>query len=118
MKNPAELSDEAILTLAQELIRDPEHWTTCAAARDGRGHSVEANAPGAVRFCAAGAIMRVTGEEHAGDMPRFDRVWLHLRAYPAIKGASCPAGFNDVYGHEAVMRMFDFAREHARMEAA
>jgi hypothetical protein len=129
MKNPAELSDEIILTLAQEKIRDPVHWAKYSFATDkhrvdlGHGWNDEA----AVAWCAAGAIASVM---HIPSWPyddlRFMQVWDHLRAYPPVvalglvsgKEPGSAADFNNRKQHHEVMEMFDFARAHAREAVA
>jgi hypothetical protein len=121
MKNPAELSDETILTLAQEVIRDPDHWTQNMLARNADGRGADVTSFAAVSFCSAGAIMRALGQDVFGSS-RFQELWAHLCAHPLLSGPGsrymCPADYNNRHNHAEVMAMFDFAREHARAGAA
>lgn len=119
MKNPDGLSDEAVLTLAQELIRDPLKWTQNTLARDRDGHSVEPYGDDAVSFCAAGAIAHVLGVRLGpGGAPRFEAVWSHLKSYPPVLAHRMPAHFNNTRAHGEVMAMFDWGRKHAAQVAA
>lgn len=88
---------------ARAIIEDEEHWTqrTCARRADGRACVVDSSE--AVRWCAGGAILKVTHD-----------IGVHLAL-----GAACPDGeytvtrVNDILGHRAVLEMFDRAIEAA-----
>ena len=51
-----------ILLKAADLLEDPRRWTRSVEARDASGRSVRWSSPKAVRFCAIGAIERVSAE--------------------------------------------------------
>lgn len=126
MKNPAELSDWAVLTLAQELIRDPKHWTTGMSARGPRGEVADVNSSEVVARCAQGAIMAVLQFGSYSPSPnsnyerdrQFYRVYALLGRYPPAKvpGLAVPQ-YNDQRQHSDVMDMFDYARSHAALLA-
>lgn len=114
MKNPDQLSDEAILTLAQERIRDPAHWTQHTLARDRLFREVAPNSPEAVSFCAAGAIANVLGvavPTQGGS--RFHSLWERLSSYPPVRSTDwrSPAHYNNSRSHAEVMAMFDWTRK-------
>jgi hypothetical protein len=63
---PAPARTLRILERARALIMDPKHWTYGTLARNADGRPIGIDSPGAVRFCAVGAIQRATldvGEE-------------------------------------------------------
>lgn len=96
-----------ILTYAQELIRDPAHWTQFMAARDESGQFCHPASADAMCWCAFGALRR---HAHAESMD-----FLHARN--AVDRAAVEArtdGYvtlNDTRSHADVMAMFDRAKE-------
>jgi len=59
-----DLTVAEILERAADLIEPEGAWTQHASARDWRGAWVGVNDPGAVCFCAIGAIHRATSKEN------------------------------------------------------
>jgi len=93
-----------ILTKARELIADEKNWTQGALARDKNYCMVSFNAEAAVCFCALGAIFKTcsVGYETA----------IHELSH-ASEGVGI-THVNDVFGHMAVMKMYDRAIERAK----
>ena len=91
------------LHAARALIEDPGRWCKWAHARTKYEHKTGIYQPDAVKFCAEGALMVVTGDDA-----------LH---YPAefLDKAAMERGFfsfielNDKTNHAAVLAMFDRA---------
>jgi hypothetical protein len=48
------------LTAARDLLSSRDNWVQGTEAQDTEGNDISADQPGAVRFCAVGAIRRVT----------------------------------------------------------
>jgi hypothetical protein len=95
-----------ILTQAQDLIRDPKHWTRGAYARTERGDPVGPTNPRATCWCTAGAIIKC-----GGGAPFSKGLNAELTLLMSREG---PIHTNDDKGHEAVMVMFDRVRERAK----
>lgn len=93
-----------ILTLAQELIRDPKHWTQGAYARNEHGTPTGACNPAAVRWDASGAILKVAGAPQ----------YIVTAALADLFKGEGVVHTNDAKGHAAVMAMFDRVREKAQ----
>ena len=55
-----------LLTAAKRLIEDPARWTRGAWARNCLGHHTEPGQPDAVRWCVAGACIKVIGPSPSG----------------------------------------------------
>lgn len=107
MTNPA----LAALTKAQDLIRDPDHWTQRSYARDRTGNDTPVWSDDAHCFCTLGALRRVVGD---------DRGALYVACRNLIDDATISiipemttVEFNDRFSHEAVMKLWDKARELA-----
>jgi hypothetical protein len=99
-----------ILTAAQELIRNPKHWTQGAYARDAQGGKVGALNPNAVCWCMSAAIIKCGGSEKFG-------LGLNEQLVEVFKGESGPVHTNDDKGHAAVMALFDRLRDKAKAAA-
>jgi len=93
------------LTAARDLITDPDRWTTRGFALGVNDAKVLPTSPDAVKWCAAGALIRVT---EGFEQSRRDAGILLLVA-------ACHAGWrgipdaNDLGGHAAVLAVFDAA---------
>ena len=57
-----------VLSAAQNLIRDPAHWTKGAYARNELGDRVGPHDPSAVCWCFAGAVIRCGGGRRIGGL--------------------------------------------------
>lgn len=99
-----------LLTKAQDLIRDPAHWTQETYARDGRGNACSTTDPAATCFCSVGALY------HAADH-QFRFAHLAEDVLEKVVGVDIPI-FNDSHTHAEVMVMWDKAKELARDHAA
>jgi hypothetical protein len=118
MKDACELLKEA-----QELIRDPEHWTKGAKARTVNDNAVCPTHSTAVQFCALGALCRVAGVDNICLGPDcLEEMSEETKEAKELldKGASAVAHYtqvadvNDKYGHDAVMEMYDAARKDCK----
>lgn len=105
------------LTDARDRIVDPEHWTAEAQARDAAGNPVDPGNPDACRWCADGSL-RLSRIIH--DVPEYvyhdadDMLWTAAVWLYPIGPYRSRIGINDVYGHAAVIRLFDKAIELTR----
>ena len=95
-----------ILTAAQDLIRDPKHWTQRAYARDRHGAGVGSNHPNAVCWCADGAIRKCGGADRYGSL--IPELVAFLKGQPGLVHT------NDDNGHAATMDLFERLREKAK----
>ena len=94
------------LTEARALITPRRRWTKHVYARTFFGKSRLAIDPDASRFCASGAIMRVSG----GFTPEFYRAESALNAQ-GTSYSGVPR-FNDRHRHKEVLAIFDRAIDH------
>ena len=96
------------LVKARALIRDPKDWIQGTAARDVYGMHASALSAGATRFCAVGAVRRVS------KLSLLDTEYklATLALQTALKGGSVSI-FNDRLGrkHSEVIAVFDRAIE-------
>jgi hypothetical protein len=103
MKNPDELSTATILALAQEKIRDPQHWCRGRLALDAEGQDTQPFGDDAVRWCAAGAVSAVAYTRLNSDV-------LNALTGAAVRRfGSGIITVNDSSGHAAVMEIYDIA---------
>jgi len=92
------------LIAARALIEKPENWTQKAMARDAIGCKVNLSNPGAVCFCALGAIDKSAP---------FENLFLEaIRALKPYMGWAIET-FNDRHTHAEVLEAFDKAIEAA-----
>jgi hypothetical protein len=101
-----------ILVEARELISDPSKWTVQTFARRATGDEVVATDSKAERFCALGAIFRVSEVTSPGQLRCIPsgmtaRLVLMQAAY-RLHGKGITEA-NDFIGHHAVLEMFDTA---------
>src|SRR5205085_10222481 len=92
-----------IIARALELIEDEAHWSRGAWARNARGQPCAWKSPGAVKFCALGALYRAAFEM-AGDNV-FDLAEKATIRISEGGPASLPH-INDVEGHAAIVAAF------------
>jgi hypothetical protein len=95
------VTTKELLECARDRIKDPERWTRGAMAVNYSAQTTEPTAPGAVRWCAAGAILA------CGANPT-----EYYEARSALckgSGISSVVLLNDHDGHAAVMEMYDAA---------
>lgn len=99
-----------VLIAARELISAPERWTTGWYARDANHETTHSHSPDAVRWCAAGALIRSGGNAAVFDLVNAVVITKMLGGHMAA--------VNDHFGHAAVLRMFDLAIETERAKVA
>jgi hypothetical protein len=99
-----------ILADAQNLIRDPKHWTQRTYARTDQGVPVGPTNPLASCWCTVGALIKCGGGASYSN-------GLNAELTGLFKGEG-PVHTNDDKGHEAVMRMLDRVREKATLAQA
>jgi hypothetical protein len=90
-----------ILKAARELISGSNQWTQRANAREMHGEIIATTQPEAVRWCAYGALNKVSRGDSA----------VIRRAYNELMGDAEMSleGLNDIAGHVAVLARFDAA---------
>jgi hypothetical protein len=113
-----------VLALAQEKIRDPQHWTQRVLARTRDNVPINPTFDDAARWCAAGAVCAVTlqnrqtprpvsnelpwgGGVRGEDLNRAAMAYLHM-ASEKLTGLGVTT-VNDFHGHATTMRAFDLA---------
>lgn len=103
-----------ILDEAQNLIRDPKHWTQGRYAATKEGYDAIATSEEASCWCARGAILRSNSTVPRPDFKSYWRLQdlLDDRCTSlAIKqGFSGITGLNDSTDHKTVMEYFDAVR--------
>ena len=97
------------LISARALIADPTRWTRYRLARTDTGKPVEVANPAACRFCAVGAIARVTGRRPVSG----DESYHLSRAAHRLFGQDI-VNVNDILGHAEVLRVYDEAIASAK----
>jgi hypothetical protein len=126
MKNPSELSTATILALAQERIRNSDHWCKHILGRDKDGSGTDGISDNTVQWCARGALLKVFGASDQWNVPRLPAEEYLDRAAREIYGADGDipdywitdhrwlyVGVNNYKEHKDVMRIFDRAIELA-----
>ena len=94
-----------IIEGALHLIAEEEHWTRCSMARNRDGDPCSVWDPGAVRFCAVGALWRAAVELMGElDVSAVERTALEVVANNGR--ADALQTLNDLEGHAAVVQMF------------
>lgn len=95
------MNTREILVAARELISVPERWTQGSLAESRLGRPIGPSTPGAVCWCALGAVQKVADDLN---MP-FGGAVSHLnKAGPINLGL-----FNDTHTHPEVVALFDRA---------
>jgi hypothetical protein len=97
---------------ARALISDPNRYCRFAAARDASGESAFALQANAVRWCAIGACRFVSQNAELDGERGTPTLTSVVRAVEP--GALSVIHLNDVYGHPAVLKMFDLAIERLK----
>lgn len=95
-----------ILIEARKLIEKPENWTRRNYAQNEFGQGVTTISPAACKFCAVGALKRVTADS-----------WEHSHlAWDMLDKAvgQSITNFNDTHTHAEVLDAFSRAIESAR----
>jgi hypothetical protein len=89
---------------AAHALDDPDTWCTGAFARDEAGNALSHCDPDAVRWCAAGWLFRLAGDQRGVEI---------ARAYTARFGTELIAD-NDLHGREYVRdRLIELAQQLA-----
>lgn len=101
MTNPETL----ILIQARALISDEEHWTQGIFAATASGRATLYNAPNADRWCAMGAIRKVS----LGYEPNMLNPITMLDAAASEMFQTTMVGVNDCFGHKQVLEVYDLA---------
>jgi len=102
-----------ILKAAKAKIANPANWMQGFYARDINGNELIGNEPGAVCFCAIGAIESVQGIEHHGNG------WAERPVELLCEAANQQiAIYNDGHTHEEVLAVYDKAIAAAEKESA
>ena len=114
------MKQQKLLERARDLIRDHRMWTTETFARTRDGIEANVMDPAAIRFCALGAVHRVTRESAMIAYPTSSRVHplrvrLHNTAHEL--GYSGVGALNDSGGHLKVMELFDRAITELKNES-
>ncbi len=91
------------LTQARELIADRSRWTAGSFARTSDG-TPSTSAEGTC-WCARGALRKVAGFEHERQLTDI----LNLAAVQALNERRGIVYVNDRLGHEAVLKVYDYA---------
>lgn len=95
-----------VLEAARDLIAYPSRWTDGVNARDAYGNPCEPGSCDAVRWCANGALIRVSWEATP---------WRAIAVLDAVAERNDPddywslSCFNDMSGHAEVLDLFDRA---------
>lgn len=129
MQNPKPLTIEQTLMLAQEKIRNPERWTVYSLAHSMPGvrsleealanndYSLWPTNSAAVSWCAAGAILAVQNAPTYSMSGTFEVFEILHRAASQLYKTDFVT-VNNRIGHDAIMAVFDRARELAREPVA
>lgn len=98
------ISVAQVLERARAMIVNPANWTQGTMARNSQGEPCEARAPEAMRYCAFGAISRVTTSDcFSPAMAALDR---EARALGHKDGLTV---MNDTVDHTTLLVIFDRA---------
>jgi hypothetical protein len=94
-----------IIEGALDILSEEKRWTRCSMARNSEGQPCSVWDPGAVRFCAVGALWRAANEL-TGALDAFRLVESIAKRVIAINSRTdCLQTCNDLEGHAAVVRM-------------
>ena len=86
----------------RDLIADPEHWTTGAYARNGKGNPIGIDSTSAVRWCLIGACIKLEGP-----------CGLAYSALSLQAKGKLLLNVNDFEGHAGVLALIDKAIRRA-----
>lgn len=98
-----------VLQSARDLIAKPENWIQRYDAVDAKGNYAYADSPSACKWCALGAILKVSPNSGTG----FTIAEMHVvpalpKAYRiATPGYYNLTEYNDTHTHRSVIKMFD-----------
>lgn len=116
---PLTEQERAIVAGSRELIARPDGWTRDVYARDDNGGAVVTESPSAVRFCALGAMCRVSGSDEFSlrslllTLERLIVVALpDLRDDVLDRPVRSLTVLNDRHGLGPVLALLDYALEH------
>ncbi len=101
-----------VLQAAKKLIESPEHWAQLANARDADDKVCYYDSTEAVKFCARGALLRVSR-----DAIEYNSAIQSLRRKMHSIFNTNVAVVNDTLGHDAVMQAYDAAIHEERINA-
>jgi hypothetical protein len=111
------MSTLEVLRAARELISDPARWAQDYWAETVKGFRTEPTDASAVRWCAAGAVNKVTGGPNQAAIEILESVlWDAGYRPPCI--ATLLFDFNDHRTHAEVLTLFDRAIARLESEAA
>lgn len=106
-----------ILKQARALIEDRKKWTRGTYARNAENVTVSPREASACKWCAFGAVWRVSGKHDGMTEPRSPYVFLERAARLQAPRADYPVlTVNDRRGHAAVLAAFDAAIALAEQE--
>ncbi len=108
------MTPREILMKARHLISARKRWCQGEYARFDDGERCEPDHPGAVCWCAFGAVRHFDGNGE-GDLGAASLMLGDASSELFDKSAN---SVNDCEGHEPVMRMFDLAIQIARTDEA
>jgi hypothetical protein len=95
-----------IIEGALDILSEEKRWTRCSMARNSEGQPCSVWDPGAVRFCAVGALWR-SANDLMGTLDAFELVKAIAKRVVEINSRTdCLQTLNDLEGHAAVVRMF------------
>lgn len=103
------LKPSDILLAAKQLISNPKDWTTKVMSRNSINQEVIPSAPTACKWCAAGAVIKLTNIQDAEPSLLFLR--KATKKWGIHGGDGSVAALNDLGKHEDVMKLFDVAIE-------
>jgi hypothetical protein len=106
------MTSSEFLKAIKDLIKDPEHWTQVAIARDINGQPTFTLAKNAVSWCLKAAMYKVGNYNQIVGKEPFNRARLTLNR---IVGCDCGL-FNDSHTHTEVIALLDKAIEMTEAE--
>lgn len=104
-----------ILSDARDLLEDKNRWTRGEIARDSRGKSVSFFSPSACRWCALGAIRKISLVYANGDLTKaMENSELLCRWIRVNVEVDSLDSINDTKGRKAVLSVFEESRIRLR----
>ena len=101
-----------ILIAARKLISDSARWTRWSYARDISGHQIDPKSPGAVSWCAIGALERVAGYDQKRSEEAYDALCIYCVENTRFRNIAL---LNDYSDHAEVLRVFDGLIEEGKL---